>query len=348
MSTPVDAPAPHLVADGRPQWRSRLLAAVLAIVCFGGAVLDWVLLVTTHTGQVMEQSALTGSLIGSRFVSDHASNLLHVITMPALIVLLLVILIGALWRGSRRRALWAAGTVIATTGSVQVLKRWVFTRPDYGLSWRFDGANTLPSGHTAVAASAAVALVLVAGARWRGGAAWFGAVLTAAIGYSTLAAQWHRPADVLAAILIAVGWGALAVACGAWSEEKVLVREDHRLRWIHDAAGGDGTTAAVLGPETEDPAPRRRRPRRDEGPTREPSDGGLTSVGVLGGLGAFAGAVAAFLELWTYLSASTSGSRLDDFLAYAAGSAGTVALSFIGLALLTALSPDRRRRSTDA
>lgn len=342
MSTPADAPAPHLVPDGRPQWRSRLLAAVLAVVCFGGTVLDWYLLVATHTGQVMEQSALTGSLIGARFVSDHASNLLHVITMPALVVLLLVILVGALWRGSRRRALWAAATVVATTGSVQVLKRWVFTRPDYGLSWRFDGANTLPSGHTAVAASAAVALVLVAGARWRGAAAWFGAVLTAAVGYSTLAAQWHRPADVLAAILMAVGWGALAVACGAWSEEKILVHEDHRLHWIRDAASGVDVVSGASTTEVEGGGSQR---RPATGPAAAPSAGGLTSVGVLGGLGVLAGAVAGFLELWTYLSASTSGSRIDDFLAYAAGSAGTVALSFIGLALLTALSPDRRRRS---
>lgn len=344
MSTPADSPAPHLVADGRPQWRSRLLAAVLAVVCFGGTVLDWYLLVATHTGQFMEHSALTGSLIGARFVSDHASNLLHVITMPALVVLLLVILVGALWRGSRRRALWAAATVVATTGSVQVLKRWVFTRPDYGLSWRFDGANTLPSGHTAVAASAAVALVLVAGARWRGAAAWFGAVLTAAVGYSTLAAQWHRPADVLAAVLMAVGWGALAVACGAWSEERVLIREDHRLHWIHDAADGDHGRSGASVAGDEDAGTR----RRGTAPTAAPRAGGLTSIGVLGGLGALAGAIAGFLELWTYLSASTSGSRIDDFLAYAAGSAGTVALSFIGLALLTALSPDRRRRSTDA
>ncbi len=344
MSTPADAPAPHLVADGRPQWRSRLLAAVLAVVCFGGTVVDWYLLVTTHPGQVMEQSALAGSLIGARFVSDHASNLLHVITMPALVALLLVILIGALWRGSRRRALWAAATVVATTGSVQILKRWVFTRPDYGLSWRFDGANTLPSGHTAVAASAAVALVLVAGARWRGAAAWFGAILTAAIGYSTLAAQWHRPADVLAAILMAVGWGAVAVVCGAWSEEKVLVHEDHRLHWIHDAATGDDVLSGAAPTEAEESGSRRPRAAR---PTAAPTTGGLTSVGVLGGLGVLAGAIAGFLELWTYLSASTPGNRVDDFLAYAAGSAGTVALSFIGLALLTALSPDRRRRSTD-
>ncbi|SPT54274.1 PAP2 superfamily [Actinomyces bovis] len=197
----------------------RVWAGLLALTSWAGMLGIWGLLVLTRTGQQMEQAALTGSLIGARFVSGHARKLLQMITLPGLVVMILLVLALALWQGRRRRALWAAGVVIAINFSTQFLKHWVLWRPEYGLSQRWDGANTLPSGHTAVAASAAVALVLVVSARWRPAAAWAGALVAAAIGYSTLVCQWHRPADVIAALLLAFGWGALAVAGGCWNDD---------------------------------------------------------------------------------------------------------------------------------
>lgn len=166
----------------------------------------WAVLVVSHTGQLMEQTALTGSRIGARFASGYARTLLHVVSIPAVIAMAVIVFLLALWRGSRRRALWAAGTIAATNASAQLLKHTLLWRPDFGLSQRWDAANTLPSGHTAVAASTAVALVLVVGARWRSLTAWVGALLAAAMGYSTLVCQWHRPGDVMAALLLAVGW----------------------------------------------------------------------------------------------------------------------------------------------
>lgn len=277
--------------------RAHLRAAVLlALVCFLGVAALWRVLVVSYRGQVAEQMALTGSRIGGRFVLEHARSLLHLVSMPSLIALVLSILVLALWRGSRRRALWAAGLVVVANVSTQVLKHWILWRPDHGLSQRWDGANTLPSGHTTVAASAAVALVLVCPARWRPAAAWAGAGIAAATGYSTLAAHWHRPADVLSALLLTVGWGALAVALGAWDDED---------------------------PHAQGQAPRT-----------------LTVLLALTGLGA--GVVALPLELWTWAGTAQDASRADTFVAYAAGASGTVALSCLGMALLTMLSWRRR------
>ena len=59
-----------------------------------------------------------------------------------------------------------------------------------------------------MAASAAVALILLSGRRWRPLAAWAGGLFTIAMGYSTLVCQWHRPSDVLAGIFVPVAWGA--------------------------------------------------------------------------------------------------------------------------------------------
>ncbi len=289
--------------------RARLRAAVLALVCFLGVFALWRVLVVSLRGQVAEQTALTGSRIGGRFVFEHARNLLHLVSMPSLIALVLSVLVLALWRGSRRRALWAAGVVVVVNVSTQVLKHWILWRPDYGLSQRWDGANTLPSGHTAVAASAAVALVLVCPVRWRPAAAWAGAGTAVATGYSTLAAQWHRPADVLAALLLTVGWGALAVALGAWDESQ--------------------TASAGLGAAEAEHVARDQEPR--------------TPALLLLALGVLAALVAAPLEWWTWLGAVEEASRADTFVAYLAGTAGTVSVACVCMALLVLLPVPCRR-----
>ncbi|MDU0348888.1 phosphatase PAP2 family protein [Actinomyces sp. MRS3W] len=281
-----------------------MLAAVLAAACTGGFAATWWLLVTRPTGQLMERVALDGSRIGAHFVSDHARNLLHVVSLPAAVGLVLVVLIGALWRGSRRRALWAAGAVVAINISAQLLKYLILSRPDYGLSEKASGANTLPSGHTAVAASAAVALILVVGPRWRGPAAWAGALLTAAMGYSTLVCQWHRPADVVAAILLAVAWGAVAVACGAWGDELP-----------EPSAPGRVPAAAVLG-----------------------------GLGILAAAAALALEVLTWramiaIDAGSVLGAAQAATRSVAFVAYAAGAVGTVAMSATAMAALALLTP---------
>ena len=283
----------------------------------------WAVLVVSHTGQLMEQTALTGSRIGARFASGYARTLLHVVSIPAVIAMAVIVFLLALWRGSRRRALWAAGTIAATNASAQLLKHTLLWRPDFGLSQRWDAANTLPSGHTAVAASTAVALVLVVGARWRSLTAWVGALLAAAMGYSTLGCPWHRPGDVMAALLLAVGWGAVAVACGAWANDEPAPGG----RTGPDDGGGRGA-------------------RRADG---APAAGPGVAVMILGVLGVLAGVISAALEVITWRGLQVDPSRVDAFVAYAAGSGGTVAVAFTGLALLAALSrasevaPPRRR-----
>ena len=85
-------------------------------------VLIWYLFVFTETGQLMEHAALVGSRIGSRFVSAQARTLLHVVSLPAAVALVLLILVVGLWRGSRRRGAWAAAAVVATNASAQARK----------------------------------------------------------------------------------------------------------------------------------------------------------------------------------------------------------------------------------
>ena len=193
----------------------RRRAVALALASFATVLGSWYLMVATRAGQLVEQAAITGSFIGARFVTSQARWLLSAVSMPAAVALVMVILVIGLWGSARRRAWWAAAVVVAVNVSTQVLKHWVLTRPDYGVSLRYDGANTLPSGHTAMAASAAVALVLVVGPAWQ----WAGRPSLWPVGPGTHLLTLIRPGS---RVPVATAWLAARVtrvtcgcSCGA-------------------------------------------------------------------------------------------------------------------------------------
>jgi membrane-associated phospholipid phosphatase len=74
------------------------------------------------------------------------------------------------------------------------------------------GAASYPSGHSSAAAILAVCAVLAAAPRWRPAVAAIGVVFSLAVGASLLIRAWHMPSDVLGGYLVALMWGALAVA----------------------------------------------------------------------------------------------------------------------------------------
>jgi hypothetical protein len=88
--------------------------------------------------------------------------------------------------------------------TTQVLKYGVFARPDYGITHALQ--NSLPSGHTTVAASISCAAILVVGPAMRPLIALCGAAYTALTGFSTVVMAWHRPGDVIAAIAVVAAW----------------------------------------------------------------------------------------------------------------------------------------------
>ncbi|WP_127843448.1 phosphatase PAP2 family protein [Actinomyces wuliandei] len=321
-TTPGRAAPPGAAAPG-----ARGRAVLLASCCLVGVLVLWWLCVGTYTGQRLEAAALEGSEIGSHYVSDQARALLSTVSMPAAVVLVAVILLVGWLRGSHRRALWAVVAVVGANLSTQVIKQWVLWRPDYDITARWDNANTLPSGHTTMAASAAVALVLLAGTRWRTAAAWAGAAATAAMGYSTLVCQWHRPSDVLSAVLVAVAWGAVAVAGGAWQGGD---RDPGGRGGQHDGGqrgsahsdGGAGSGAAAA-----------------RGSQRLWNTV-LTAAGAVGCVGA------GLLGAWVWSRSAAPLTRWDLFAAYTTGSVATVAVSCLALGALVGLSDWRARDRT--
>jgi membrane-associated phospholipid phosphatase len=113
----------------------------------------------------------------------------------------------------RRRfdlALCAAVVIGGANVSTQLLKYEVF--PGFGLR---PGAASLPSGHTTVALSIALAAVIVAPSLWRPPVA-IGVTATAVlVGVATVLGRWHLPSDVIAAVFVCLLWAAFGLLAAA-------------------------------------------------------------------------------------------------------------------------------------
>ena len=102
----------------------------------------------------------------------------------------------------------ALGMVIGANVTTQLLKDMI-SRPDLGMTTGI--SNSLPSGHSTVAVTLSLALVAIAPQWLRAPSAWIGWAWTSLMGVSVMMAGWHRPADVVVAVLIAGAW-ALALS----------------------------------------------------------------------------------------------------------------------------------------
>ncbi|GAA4287080.1 phosphatase PAP2 family protein [Georgenia daeguensis] len=184
-----------------------LLLAALAALAVVGA---WWFFVTTPSGQHVDEVAYLGSRIGRSRLDEGARTMLDVVSVPFLV---LVVLAGAAVALVRRRLLLAVAVAAVVGGSnvtTQLLKYGIFSRPELGIS-EVD-LNSLPSGHTTVAASVAGAALLVTPPRWRWLAVLLGAAYAGGTGLATMIGGWHRASDVVAALLVVAAWVLLALA----------------------------------------------------------------------------------------------------------------------------------------
>lgn len=165
----------------------------------------------TSAGQRFDELALRGSEHGSGTLWQVAEPVLDVVSVAFIAVAVVVVLAIAALRRAWGLGLQVAVLVAGANLTTQVLKHDVLERADLGVLTQRP-SNSLPSGHTTVAASVAIALLLVVPRRTRPYVALLGAAWTAATGVSTLVGQWHRPSDVLAALLVVGAWTGLVVA----------------------------------------------------------------------------------------------------------------------------------------
>lgn len=168
--------------------------------------------VFTETGQRLDWIALSANTIGEDRIRGLVDTVLDAVSAAALIGATLFVGFVALIRRRILLALTATALVVAANIVTQVLKN-VTVRPDLGVDLeRVAAGNSFPSGHTTVAASLAVALVLVLPAQVRAWGAFLGVGYAALAGVATMSAGWHRPSDAVGSLLVV---GVCAAVAGA-------------------------------------------------------------------------------------------------------------------------------------
>lgn len=192
-------------ADYRSRLRRRIAGAVIFALL---SIVVALLAVRTVWGQgvdtmLMESIAVRlGSLDRWESVSTGLVTILNIVLGSAVVAGVAV--------ARRRRTLAGRvlGIIVIANVVTQVVK-WLMVRPDLGLTIALP--NSLPSGHVAVVASLAVALVIVSPDYLRSVAVWIAWAWVVCTGVVVMAQSWHRLADVVVSVMI-VGACALLLA----------------------------------------------------------------------------------------------------------------------------------------
>lgn len=187
-------------------WGALVSAALFVAV--------YVVFVRSYIGQVIDERAFAGADAWKGDLIEFAHGFLDALPVASVVIGAVIALVIVLVRRNWLVFAVAVGAAAGANVSTQVLKYTVLSRPEKGVDVGL--ANSLPSGHTAVAASAALVVFLLAAPRFRPLAAVVGSLFTIAAGASTLVEQWHRPSDVVAGMLVVAFWGCLAGIVLAW------------------------------------------------------------------------------------------------------------------------------------
>lgn len=187
-------------AGGSPGRGTAALFLLATVACVAALAATYFFFVRTTTGQFIDESALVEAVALSGAAGKAATKLLD--WLPAIsvvfasIVVVFVTILRRRWSAAGIAITACVGANLAT----QILKDLLPARPYRGVETL--ELNSLPSGHTTLAASAAAAVFILVSPRWRPLAGYLGGSFAVATGVSTLINQWHRPADVVAAFLV--------------------------------------------------------------------------------------------------------------------------------------------------
>ena len=203
------APAsPSLTSDA---WYRRQLARRLGgvVTCLVLTALIAHLALATAPGQVVDTILMEGTMRSARHYEGFSMLITGLVSVPVMVIAGAAVALVAAARRRPTLAGRALGAVIGANITTQILKDYILTRPNLGVTT--GAGNSLPSGHTTVAVTISLALVVVAPKLSRSPSAWLGWAWTALMGVSVMMEGWHRPADVITAVLIAGAW-ALALS----------------------------------------------------------------------------------------------------------------------------------------
>ena len=204
-----DAPTPRrLSSDGWYRLKLARRLAGVAICLLATGLISHVALTTSY-GQVIDTILMEGMMRSASQFEGFSTLITGIVSVPVMGVVGAIVALVAAARRRLTLAGRALGAVVGANITTQILKDYILTRPNLGVTT--GAGNSLPSGHTTVAVTLSLALIVVAPQWFRSPAAWIGWAWTSLMGVSVMMEGWHRPSDVITAALIAGAW-ALALS----------------------------------------------------------------------------------------------------------------------------------------
>jgi membrane-associated phospholipid phosphatase len=193
-----------------PRVSSVVACAVLGIIFLALSALTWYLTARTVTGQEMDDIALqTFHRIAPSWVNTSAIVILRFSVWVSGILCVLAAVIAFI---RRRWGVIVQGVVFGLLCFVAVkLLKPLLPRPTL-IHSTLNSRNSAPSGHTTAMMASCVILLMAVPAVWRAFVAVVGLILSSCVGLSVVEQMWHRPSDVLTAILLTAGLAALVLA----------------------------------------------------------------------------------------------------------------------------------------
>jgi hypothetical protein len=189
-----------------PAWKPFLVdVSTLAVAGVLGLAATAYVALRTSRGLVLDRAA-SEAVSSPALVLSRLYQGLSWVSVGSVAVSLMVCVTLAVVRSRFDLALGAAVVIGGADLTTQVLKKDLFTHVDLG-----PGPNSLPSGHTTVALSIALAAVIVAPSAWRSAVAVGVSATAALVGVALVLGRWHRPSDVLAATFVCLVWAAVGM-----------------------------------------------------------------------------------------------------------------------------------------
>lgn len=164
----------------------------------------------THVGQQVDEQAYAE--YANQFLNYRGPTLTALDSLPTIVGVVAVLgLVAVLvWKHRFLPALVGVLCGVGACVTTYALKNYVIVKPNWGIQEAV--SNSAPSGHTTFAAAAGAALFLAAPRLMRPAVALLAAVATCLTGASTIINGWHRPVDVVTAILVTSMWTVLGMA----------------------------------------------------------------------------------------------------------------------------------------
>ncbi len=218
MGEPAEQTTPgaedHTLESGSPiglRVGPQLRFAITGLVALALFVGTYLVLVTTESGQRIENLALRGSELRDGADRQGALDVLSFVTLALFVLAVTAVFLAGLVLRRPGLGSVAAASMVLSLAASELIKE-LAGRPVLapGPAWIL--RNSFPSGTATAATSMAVAVFLVTPDRLRWLTLPVGALCAALVGHAVQASGWHRLSDTLGATTLVIGVAAFGVA----------------------------------------------------------------------------------------------------------------------------------------